>query len=135
MAKSWAQKLDGAKAPHVVVLDKPYAGVPAGARLFIASPHLIRDYVRAIPPGQTRTVAEMRRHLADVHDADATCPTSSGIFARIVAEAALDQLRAGADRSAITPFWRLVDPSSPLALRLSCGPEFVAEARAAERQR
>ena len=60
MAKSRAETLHGAKPPHVAVLDKPYAGVPTGARPFIGSPGPVRDYIRAVPPGQTRTVAEMR---------------------------------------------------------------------------
>lgn len=132
MAKSWAQKLEEAKPPHAAVLDKPYAGVPASARLLIASPLLVERYVAAIPRGETRSVAKMRRDPAERHGADATCPTSTAIFTRIVAEAALDQLRSGVDRSAIAPFWRQIDPASPLARRLSCGPEFVADARASE---
>jgi hypothetical protein len=102
MAKSRAEKLHGAKPPHVAVLDKPFAGVPTGARQFIASPGLVRDCVRAVPPGQTRAVAEMR---------------------------------ADGDRWAVTPFWRLVEPDGALVRRLSCGPDFLAEARATERRR
>ena len=60
------------------------------------------------------------------------CPLTSGIFLRIVSEAALDEMRSGKSIEAITPFWRLVSPKAPLSKKLSCGPEFVAERRKAE---
>jgi hypothetical protein len=38
----------------------------------------------------------LRRELAQVHGADATCPVSTAIFPRVVAEAAWDDVQAGA---------------------------------------
>jgi hypothetical protein len=32
----------------------------------------------------------------------------------------------------ITPFWRVIEPKSALAKKLTCGPEFIEEMRAAE---
>jgi hypothetical protein len=49
MPKSWDEKYRGAKPPHVTVLAKPFAGVGAGERLFIASPALLDERIRAIP--------------------------------------------------------------------------------------
>ncbi len=132
MARSWAQKAAGAKPPHVAVLEKPYAGLPAGSRLFIASPALIAEEIASVPQGETCSVAALRDGLARRHGADATCPTSTGIFLRIVAEMALERLAAGAPPAAVTPFWRVVEPASPLAAKLSCGAETVARLRAAE---
>jgi hypothetical protein len=40
-------KAAGAKPPHVAVPDRPYAGLPAASRLFIASPALIREDLAA----------------------------------------------------------------------------------------
>lgn len=130
--KTWAEKLAGGKPAHVVVLDKPFAGVGAGQTLAIASPQVIQDYVNAVPHGQTRTMQDLRRDLARHLGADATCPTSSSIFLRIVAEAALEDIAAGAKPAYVTPFWRVVDPQSPLARRLSCGPDFVLTMREME---
>ena len=90
--KSWAEKRDGAPAPHIAILPRPFMGAPAGAKLFIASPLLVKAYIEAIPRGETRSVAEMRQELAGANGADVTCPTSTGIFVRIVAEAALDDM-------------------------------------------
>lgn len=132
MPKTWREKLDGAKPPHVAVLAKAFAGLPPGAGLFIASPRRLEAYVRAIPPGETRSIAEMRRELAAAEGADATCPTSTGIFLRILAEAALEDMNAGAPADAVAPFWRVVDPDSPLATKLTCGPDFVRRKRREE---
>ena len=130
--KGWEQKYTGARPPHVVVLEKPYGGLPAGKRLFVAAPLLIEDRVRAVPRGATLTVAALREALAREHGADATCPTSTAIFLRIVAERALERMALGDPDPA--PFWRVVDPDSPLAGKLSCGRTFVAERRRSEAQ-
>lgn len=125
--KTWGQKAAGAKPPHISILEKPFAGLPVGTRLLISSPQAIAAYIRAIPPGETRSVIEMRHALATEAGADATCPTSTSIFLRIAAEAALE-----APGPALLPFWRVIDPSSPLAAKLSCGPDFVRDRRAEE---
>jgi len=131
--KSWAEKMKGAKAPHVAVLERPMAGLKPGARLFIASPLLVERYVRSIPRGQTRDAVTMRAELARQHRADATCPMSTGIFVRIVAEAALEAMDAGEGPDTIAPFWRLVEPDSAAARKLSCGPDFIRTRREMER--
>lgn len=100
-------------------------GMEPGTRLYIATPIQVRDYIKSIPPGETRTLGRLRLDLAAANGADTTCPLTCGIFARIAAEAALDELSCGAPESAIAPFWRLIDPKSPLARKLSCGPDFI----------
>jgi hypothetical protein len=132
MAKSWAEKLHCAKAAHVSVLDKPSGGLQAGETLFIATPILVRDYMKKTRKGKTKTIAEMRDEFAKAHKAKGTCPLTSSIFARIAAEAALDDMAAGKPVDKITPFWRLIDPISPIAKKLSCGPGFIAKMRKAE---
>lgn len=132
MPKSWSEKLRSAKPAHTVVLEKPYAGLPPGAILFIASPLLLQERVAAILEGRTLGLKELREALARENGAHATCPTSTSIFLRIVAEAALEQAAAGTPLHAVTPFWRVVEPESPLARKLSCGPDLVREMRARE---
>jgi hypothetical protein len=132
--KSWAEKRDGAHAPHVSILPKPFMGAPAGAILFVPSPSVVQAYIEAIPAGETRSVAEMRQDLARVHNADVTCPTSTGIFVRIVAEAALEDIHSGTPLEAVPPFWRLIAPDSEAASKLSCGPAFIGRLREAEAQ-
>lgn len=129
MPKSWDEKYRGARAPHVTVLQKPFAGVRAGERLFVASPLLLDERIRAVPPGSTLDPVALRADLARENGAAATCPTSTAIFLRIVAERALERLDADP-----TPFWRVIAPDSPLARKLSCGSDLIRLRRALEAQ-
>lgn len=121
----------GAK-PKIVVLWRKYMGAKKGAQMLVATPEIVRDYIKAIPKGETRTVPEMRQDLAKTHKTAITCPTSSGMFVRINAEAALEDLKDGKPIGKVTPFWRLVDPASPAGQKISCGPAFIEERRKAE---
>lgn len=130
--KSWTDRLTGAKPPHVVTLEKSFAGVPAGAPLLISDPPTFRDLIQAIPLGRSRTARELRTELATKAGAADTCPVTTGIFLRIVAEAVLEEMAAGKKPAEITPFWRVVAPRDPLAQKLSCGPEFIKTMREME---
>jgi hypothetical protein len=131
--KTWAAKMK-AKPPHTVVLDKDFAGVPAGSRLLISCPIEVETYLRTqVPPGETREVQQMRRELAKQYGADAACPVSTAIFLRTVAESAWDQIESGVPTTDVAPFWRVVDPASPLAKKLRAGSQWIAEQRASER--
>ena len=131
--KTWQQKMQ-AKPPHTVVLEKDFAGVPAGARLLISCPLEVEHYLRTqVPPGETRAIQQMRRELARLHSAEAACPVSTAIFLRTVAEAAWDQIEAGTPAAQVAPFWRVVEPGTPLAKKLRAGSDWIAQQRAAER--
>lgn len=132
--KTWQDKMQ-AKPPHTVVLDKDFAGVPAGARLLISCPLEVEHYLRTqVPPGETRAIQQMRRELARLHGADAACPVSTAIFLRTVAEAAWDQIEAGTPAAQVAPFWRVVEPGTPLAKKLRAGSDWIAQQRAAEQK-
>jgi hypothetical protein len=127
--KTWAEKMQ-AKPPHIARLDRDFAGVPAGSRLLISCPHEVEAYLRQhVPAGETRAIQQMRRDLAKLHGADAACPVSTSIFLRIVAEAAWDQIEAGTPVRDVAPFWRVVEPGSPLARKLRMGSDWIAHQR------
>ena len=130
--KSWREKREIDKTSKRVVLSAPFAGVPAGATLFVGTPRLIDEYIRKIPAGTVRTMEFLRNDLARRHRADATCPASTAIFVRIAAEAAWDELQAGAAPEEVTPFWRVVEPGSKLARKLRCDPDWIAHRRTLE---
>lgn len=132
MAKSWSEKLHGAKPAHVSTMTTAMWGLAKGDKIFIATPILVRDYMKKIRKGSSRTIEEMRNEFAKANKADATCPMTSSIFARIAAEAALEEMEDGKPVEKITPFWRLIDAKSPIAKKLSCGATFVAKMRRAE---
>jgi hypothetical protein len=122
-----------ARKQKVVVLDKPFAGIPAGSKLLIATPALVARYINTVPKGEQRSIVRMRNELARNHRANATCPVSTAIFLRIVAEAALEDLAAGKSLDEVTPFWRVVEEGSTLAKKLSCDAAFFKALLASER--
>jgi len=132
MPKTWKQKFESGKPPHVDIADKAMMGIEAGARMLIADPLTVREYVRRIPKGKAMTIPELRAEMAKAFEADTTCPLTTGIFLRIVSECALEDLAAGASLKDITPFWRVVDTKSGVAKKLSCGVERIRELRAME---
>ena len=132
MAKSWSEKLHGAKPAHVSAMTKAMWGIKRGDKLFIATPVMVRDYMKKIRKGSAKTIVQMREEFAKAHKATATCPMTASIFARIAAEAAIEEMEDGKPVEKITPFWRLIDAKSPIAKKLSCGTAFVAKMRTKE---
>jgi hypothetical protein len=130
--KSWQQRVESAKNPVVKLLEFDFAGLKRGTTMLISSPHEVDTYIQAIPPGENRSIEQLRADLAAQHQADATCPVSTAIFLRVVSEAACERLLAGAALENITPFWRVVVPGSRLAQKLECGEEFLVAQRTRE---
>jgi len=129
---TWTEKLQCSKPAVTKVIDRSFADMPKGSRMLIASPAILDRYVRALSPGQFVTPKEMRADLADSHKAEHACPVTTGIFLRVVAEAAWEQHLAGTPIAEITPFWRVIDAESPIAGKLVCGREFIRQRRSAE---
>lgn len=100
--------------------------------MFVATPKIIDDYVNQLPVGQFISMPELRADLAIEHDCDATCPLTTAIFLRLVAEAALEQLDAGAEIEDITPFWRVVAPGDQVSSRLPVNRQWTERRRSEE---
>lgn len=132
MKKSWGEKLATAKPYEIKHLAAGFADLPAGCQMLIPSPPIIDGYLRAIPHGKAVDIAQMRDDLARQFGADKSCPLTTGIFLRIVCEAAFELIEAGADTKDVTPFWRVVTPKMPLAAKLACGKDFLVTKRAEE---
>lgn len=132
--KTWTEKVaDPSKSFIVKKIDKAFADIPAGAKMFIATPAIIDAYVRQIPKGKSVELQTLRNDLAVEYQAEYTCPVTTGIFLRIVAEAAYEQLEAGKSISKVAPFWRVVNAKSPLNKKLSFGSSFVPAQRKKEK--
>jgi mRNA-degrading endonuclease toxin of MazEF toxin-antitoxin module len=89
--------------------------------------------MRRVPKGEIRPMAVVRSDLAQREAADAACPVTSSIHTRIVAEMAIEAMNAGVPADAVPPFWRVIDPKSDLAKKLSIGPEGIERLQGAER--
>lgn len=130
--KTWTEKLDPGREHKVVELEQDFAGVRAGSRLLVATPRIVERYINQLPKGAHVSPQTLRKDLASEYKADATCPVSTGIFLRIVAEAAYEQHQAGKSLKEIAPFWRVIDENSPTAKKLTCGVEFIKAQRVKE---
>lgn len=128
----WRRRFRDAKPAKRVVLETDFAGIRAGTMLFVATPGVIANYVARIPPGEVREVRRLRNELARKHDAQATCPVTTAMCLRVVAEVAWDDLQAGATLDTVVPFWRAIEPDSPIARKLRCGPDWIRSMREAE---
>ena len=132
MAKSWAEKRDTNKEIQVKINDKKFADIPAGTRMLIPSPKIVDDFVKTIPNGSFIITKDLRNRLAIQYDAEMTCLLVTGIFLRIISEAAYEEYQLDKNIEKITPFWRVVDPDSRLANKLTFGTEFLIQNQANE---
>jgi len=125
--KSWLDKLNENKEPKIKKIDIDFADIPAGSNMFVATPKLINQYINEIGVGKRIDLKTLRKDLAIEHNADYTCPVTTGIFLRIVAEANYEKLQQGIHLQEITPFWRVIEPNSALAKKLTFGQDFLLE--------
>ena len=128
--KSWKEKLNIDRSFVVKRLDKNFSDMKAGENMLIATPKIIDEYIKQIPKGIDINFKTLRNDLALTYNADTTCPVTTGIFLRIVSEAAYEDLLNGEKN--ITPFWRVVDHESKTASKLACGINFIKKRRSEE---
>jgi hypothetical protein len=113
--KTWKDKMV-TKPPHHVVLEKDFAGVKSGSKLHISSLQEIADELRKIRPGETVSLQQFRQKIAQAQACDASCPVSTSIFLRIVAEYAWEEHNERhVPLADLPPFWRVVEPGTPLS--------------------
>ena len=116
--KTWAEKMK-AKPPLHVILDKDFAGIPKGSKLHISCPVEVAKELKSITPGSIISIQAFRRRLADKNNCDATCPVSTSIFLRIVAEHTWEEFSRTGSTKDLAPFWRVVESNSPMAKKLN----------------
>jgi len=130
--KTWTEKLADPR-PHVV---KPapidIAGMKAGELMLVPTAALIDAFIRRIPRGESLDVKMLRARLAKAHDAEVTCPITTGFHMRTVAEAAWESLARGTPVDKLTPVWRVLDAASPTLPKLSFDAQFIRDQRALE---
>ena len=130
--RSWHDKMKTGDTYEVKTVDKAFADIPEGAVMLIATPQIVDAYIRNIPEGMHTSLPQMRKDLAATYNAQYCCPITSGIFLRIVAEAAYEEYLQGKPVEDITPFWRMIDSKAPVAKKLTFGTDFVIRQRARE---
>lgn len=123
------QKLHKKKSPKKVKLEFDFAGIKAGQMMFVGTPLLIDSYIHGIPHGETRAIPALRNELARRNKCDASCPVSTSIFIRMVAEAALEEMSEGRTVSEVAPFWRVLEGGDKITRKLAVDPGWVDQQR------
>ena len=84
--------------------------------MLIPCPLDVDALIRTVRRGRLVTQSQIRETLARAQGADVACPITTGIFVRIAAEAAEQDLRAGKKR--VTPYLRVVRDDGTLNAKL-----------------
>lgn len=116
--KSWREKLERKQEPKIV--DDPRGR----GKMLIPRPLDVDALIRGVPKGRLVTDEQIRGRLAKDFHADITCPMTTGIFIRIAAEAAEEDLREGEKK--ITPYWRVIKKDGRLNPKFPGGAEAQA---------
>jgi len=106
--KSWREKLENPPEglPKVVNGPAKWEKRFGGRRVLVPTPLLVDALIRKVGKRKLITIKQIREQLAKDFKADSTCPLTTGIFIRIIAEAAEEDHQNGKKR--ITPYWRVV---------------------------
>ncbi|OYU76424.1 MAG: hypothetical protein CFE32_10235 [Alphaproteobacteria bacterium PA3] len=128
----WRKRFDKAKPPKTLILHTDFAGIKTGTTMYIGSPGSIANYISRIPAGEVRSIERMRNELARKNDAQATCPVTTAIYLKVVAEVALADLAEGKPSTGVVPFWRVIEPDSKIAKKLSCDSKVIEHCRILE---
>ena len=120
--RPWAEALAASTGYEVRPVPVHRRGAAEGKTMLFPSARMLDDAIRAIPVGQTVTPRELRLDLARRHDASMTCPVTMTRMLRIVAEAANEAHRHGAPLAEVTPIWRVLEPATPAARKLTFDP-------------
>ncbi|MEO1552658.1 MAG: hypothetical protein AAFR82_01895 [Pseudomonadota bacterium] len=126
------EKLARDKQIKKVVMDKAWAGMQPGQTMLVATPLIVDAYIRGIQNGETKTIPEMRDELASREGCAGTCPMSTSIFVRMVAEAALEDIADGKTVSEVSPFWRMITSKDKMTKKLNVDPAWIDEQRQLE---
>ncbi len=103
--KTWREKLEDDKdLPRVVEIDGRMSRRWGEGTVVIPAPREVDALMRQVPKGKVTTINHLREALAARHGATIACPITTGIFARIAAEAAAEDEEQG--RVDVTPYWR-----------------------------
>lgn len=108
--KTWREKLEGEHPSHGKIV-----------KILIPKPLDVDAIVRGVPEGKLITDEQIREKLAETYQADKICSKLTGMFLRIVAETAEENLRNG--KIQITPYWRVVKKDGRLNTRFPAGVE------------
>jgi hypothetical protein len=107
---TWREKLE--REPKIVTIPPKMVKRFGSGKMLIPSPLDVEALIRKVKKGKLVTQDEIRRRLARDFKVDVTCPITTGIFVRIAAEAAEEDLHEG--KKQMTPYWRVIKADGSL---------------------
>lgn len=119
----WREKMERPQEAKLVRVPPKMSQFGKGMML-IPTPKLVDAIVRQVRKGRLVTVGEIRRKLAADFSADVTCPLTTGIFIRIVAEASEEDRANG--RKRVAPYWRVIKDDGSLNPKFPGGEQLQA---------
>lgn len=102
----WREKLERTEHSKIVEIPASMSKRLGTGTMLIPKPLDVDALIRKATKGKLVTVSEIRSRLARDNGVDVACPLTTGIFIRIAAEAAEEDLRNG--RRRVTPYWRVI---------------------------
>jgi len=122
---SWREKLEREDHSKIVQIPPRMVKRFGGGTMLIPKPLDVDALIRKTGKGLLITTSEIRGRLARDNKVDVTCPLTTGIFIRIAAEAAEEDLRNGKKR--VTPYWRVVRDDGSLMEKFPGGVKAQAQ--------
>ena len=119
--KTPLEKLEHPALPEIKEAPPAWEEKFGGKNMLIPTPRLVGEVLLGTTSGELLPMGALRGKLADMASADFSCPLTTGIFLRIVAEAA----EAGAPEA--YPWWRVVKDDGSLNEKLPGGGLLQAE--------
>ncbi len=127
---TWRARLQNGEHSKIVDIPERMRKRFGTGTMLIPKPLDVDALIRRVPKGHLITQSQLRAALARAAGADVACPLVTGIFIRIVAEAAEEAVSEGETK--ITPYWRVVRDDGALLDKLPGGTEAQGEHLVAE---
>jgi len=130
--KTWRQKLQEPHPNHgkIIPLTAEQGRRLGGQSMLIPVPADVDAAMRRPRKGRLISTSQIRQFLLRDSSADSACPLTTGLFMRIVAEAAEEGRREG--RKRITPYWRTIRDDGKLIEKFPGGAAAQAQLLRAE---
>ncbi len=129
--KTWREKLEKSEGlPKIVDVPPRWVRKYGSGKMLIPKPLDVDALIRKVAEGELTTQEQIRETLARDFEVDATCPLTTGIFLRIVAEVAEEDLSEGGKE--VTPYWRVLKADGSLNPKFPGGVEVQADRLRAE---
>lgn len=112
MRTSSREKLKKKQEPKIVDIPSKMVKRFGTGKMLIPKPLDVDALIRKVKRGKLVTQGQIRERLAKDFGVNVTCPITTGIFVRIAAEAAEEDLRDG--KKLVTPYWRVIKKGGSL---------------------